>query len=107
MKFFAQTLGTVAVATIAVASNSGGNPLATSDQRDLDALSIKINEDHDFAFLKAEAKATFQTAHGLPISQEAGSRLDSAIDELAFSSIQKAENNDPYYCKAAHHVRPP
>ncbi|OBT73338.1 hypothetical protein VF21_08416 [Pseudogymnoascus sp. 05NY08] len=99
MRFFAQTLGTDAAATIAVASYSGGNPLATSGQRYLDALSIKINEDHDFAFLKAEAKATFQTAHGPPISQEANSRLDAAIDELAFSSIQKAVNNDPYYPK--------
>lgn len=103
MKFIAvsQRLGAVAAATITivVASNSGGNPLATLDQRDLDALSIKINEDHDFAILKAEAKATFQTAHGLPISQEANSRLDAAIDELAFSSIQKAVNNDPYYPK--------
>lgn len=101
MKFspVSQTLGAVAAATIAIASNSGGNPLATLDQRDLDALSIKLNEDHDFAFLKAEAKATFQTAHGLPISQEANSRVDAAIDELAFSSIQKAVNNDPYYPK--------
>ncbi|KFY15352.1 hypothetical protein V492_02042 [Pseudogymnoascus sp. VKM F-4246] len=100
MKFsVSQTLGVVAAATFATASNSGGNPLATLDQRDLDALAIKINEDHDFAILKSEAKATFQTAHGLPISQEANSRLDAAIDELAFSSIQKAANNDPYYPK--------
>jgi hypothetical protein len=41
----------------------------------------------------------FQTAHGIPISQEADSSLDAAIDELTFSSIQKAVNNDPYYPK--------
>lgn len=101
MKFLpiSRGLGAFAAATITVAANSGGNPLATLDQRDLDALAIKINEEHDFAFLKAEAKATFQTAHGLPISQEANSRLDAAIEELAFSSIQKAVNNDPYYPK--------
>lgn len=99
-----QALGAILAATTLVAPTtaapeSGANPLATLDQRNLDELSIKINEDQGFVVLKAEAKAVYGTAHGLPISQEASSSLASAIDELAFSSIQKAVNSDPYYPK--------
>lgn len=75
------------------------NPLATSDQRDLDDLAIQIYKNNSFVVLKAEAKAAYETAHGLPISDEALSSLDAAIDELTFSAIQKAVNNDPYYPK--------
>lgn len=96
--FFRLNISTVFIA-IARATYLKGNPLATSDQRDLDALAIQINEDNSFAILKAEAKAAYQTAHGLPISDEASSSLDAAIDELAFSSIQKAVNTDVYYPK--------
>ncbi|KAL4862809.1 hypothetical protein BDV12DRAFT_178364 [Aspergillus spectabilis] len=81
------------------AARSVGNPLATVDQRDLDALAIEINNDHSFTVLKAEARAAYRTAHGLPVSDEASSSLDAAINELAFSAIQKAVNSDPYYPK--------
>ncbi|KAJ6000593.1 hypothetical protein N7481_001002 [Penicillium waksmanii] len=76
------------------------NPLATPDQKELDALAIKLNQKYDFVVLKAEAKVAYQTAHGLPISDAASSRLDAAIDELAFSALQKAINTDPYHPKA-------
>ncbi|KAJ5747364.1 uncharacterized protein N7511_009060 [Penicillium nucicola] len=94
------------VATIAAITGSasattgnGGNPLATQDQRELDALAIEINEDNGFVVLKAEAKAAYKTAHGSPLSDEASSSLDAAIDELAFSAIQKAVNTDVYHPK--------
>ncbi|KAJ6020777.1 hypothetical protein N7540_006281 [Penicillium herquei] len=76
-----------------------GNPLATEDQRNLDELVIQINQNYSFPVLWAEAKAAYKTAHGLPISDEAESTLDAAIDELAVSAIQKAVNNDPYHPK--------
>jgi hypothetical protein len=92
-----QLVALAAAASAALQDNA--NPLATSDQRDLDTLAIKISEDYGFVILKGEAKAAYITAHGLPVSQEAGSSLDAAIDELAFSAVQKAVNNDPYHPK--------
>jgi hypothetical protein len=102
---FRHTLATAVTALCAVVATANAvprsvaNPLATEDQRVLDALAIEINNGHNFPVLKASAKAAYQAAHGLPISDEASSTLDAAIDELAFSAIQKAVNNDPYYPK--------
>ncbi|KAL5334689.1 hypothetical protein BJX70DRAFT_411111 [Aspergillus crustosus] len=87
------------VATVHAAPQSASNPLATEDQRTLDAIAIEINNDHSFKVLKAEAKTAYKTAHGLSVSDEASFSLDAAIDEIAFSAIQKAVNNDPYYPK--------
>jgi hypothetical protein len=103
--FFCRKLATAVTALCAVVANTNAaprsvaNPLATEDQRALDTLAIEINNDHSFPVLKASAKAAYKTAHGLPVSDEASSSLDAAIDELAFSAIQKAVNNDPYYPK--------
>lgn len=105
MRFFSrnqrQGLLTPVLAALAVSTNAAldGNPLATSDQQVLDAFAIKINQDDNFTVLKAEAKAAYKTAHGLPISDEASSSIDAAIDELAFSSVQKAVNSDTYFPK--------
>jgi hypothetical protein len=103
MKAFSvhRVIGIVAAITgsVQAASESYGNPLATSDQQALDALAIELFESWSFPVLQAEAKAAYQTAHGLPTSDEASSSLDAAIEELAFSAIQKAINNDPYYPK--------
>lgn len=89
------------IAALAVSVNASptGNPLATPDQQALDALAIKINQDDNFTLLKAEARADYKTAHGLPISDEAASSLNAAIDELAFSAIKKAVNDDAYFPK--------
>lgn len=96
-----QGLLTPLLVALAVSTNAApdGNPLATSDQETLDAFAIKINQDDNFTVLKAEAKAAYKTAHGLPISDEASSSIDAAIDELAFSSVQKAVNSDVYFPK--------
>ncbi|KAB8255665.1 hypothetical protein BDV32DRAFT_161691 [Aspergillus pseudonomiae] len=108
MKFFPVPQG-LAIAAVAVTSAAWsvravpetptGNPLATSDQQELDALAIQIYQDYPFTVLKAEAKAAYQTAHGIIISDEAASSLDAAIEELVFSAVQKAVNNDPYHPK--------
>ncbi|KAJ5949049.1 hypothetical protein N7454_000633 [Penicillium verhagenii] len=98
---FPQQISNVAIVALLLSSTGAAyeNPLATTDQRNLDDLAIQIYQNNTFTVLKAEAKAAYETAHGLPISEEALSSLDAAIDELAFSSIQKAVNNDPYYPK--------
>ncbi|WP_068776527.1 DUF1214 domain-containing protein [Paenibacillus sp. FJAT-26967] len=73
--------------------------LATTDQQELDALSIQINQSNSYPLLKAQAKAAYKLAYGGSLSLEAESRLNNAINELAFSAIQKAVNNDPYFPK--------
>ncbi|KAJ5669204.1 hypothetical protein N7462_010274 [Penicillium macrosclerotiorum] len=100
--FLHRGFGVALAAVAAISANVGvgeGNPLATSDQRDLDALAIELNQNYSFPVLKAEAKAAYQAAHGLPISDEASASLDAAIDELIFSAIQKSVNNDAYHPK--------
>lgn len=64
--------------------------LATTDQQELDALSIQINQSNNYPLLKAQAKAAYKLAYGGSLSIEAESRLNNAINELAFSAIQKA-----------------
>ncbi|KAJ5403462.1 hypothetical protein N7509_003333 [Penicillium cosmopolitanum] len=100
MKHFPISWKVLTVAMTCASAVVANNPLATPDQKELDSLAIKLNQNYDFVVLKAEAKAAYQTAHGLPISDEASSRLDAAIDELAFSALQKAINTDPYHPKA-------
>lgn len=90
---------TTITGSVRASSESYENPLATPDQQALDALAIDLFENWSFPVLQAEAKAAYQTAHGLPISNEASLSLDAAIEELAFSALQKAINNDPYYPK--------
>lgn len=90
---------TTFITNASAALKQEGNPLATSDQRALDTLAIQLNQENSFVVLKAEAKAAYKTAHGFPISNEASSSLDEAIDELAFSAIQKAVNIDAYHPK--------
>ncbi|WP_020649119.1 hypothetical protein [Solimonas variicoloris] len=91
---------TVLLAAVLAACGSGSdpatedNPLAADAQRALDARAIAIRDSSDFAVAKGLAKSQYQIAHGLPISDEAAARLDAAIDELAFSAIQKAVNDD-------------
>lgn len=99
MKFFYFSRRIIPIATACIIAVGAESPLATPGQKELDSLAIKIYQDHDFAVLKSEAKATYRTAHGYPISDEASSSLDAAIDELAFSAIQKAVNTDPFYPK--------
>jgi hypothetical protein len=72
------------------------NPLATPDQIELDQLAVRVYRDYSFSELRSLAAGAYVFAHGQPIGPEAMSRLNAAIDELVFSAIQKAVNNDPY-----------
>lgn len=96
---FANALLLAASLTAAAAQAQTSSPLVTADQQALDALSVQVNQLFKFPVLRSEARAAYVLAHGLPLSDEAQSRLDGAIDELAFSAIQKAVNNDPNYPK--------
>ena len=80
----------------ASARTDAGNPLATPDQRELDAAAITLYDSNRFEPLRSEAKAAYIAARQQLPSSEALSRLDLAIDELVFSAIQKIINGDPY-----------
>lgn len=75
------------------------NPLATPEQAALDELAIEIYEDNSFYQLRRKATNAYILGHGNPVSEEAQSFLNQTIDELVFSAIQKAVNNDPYHPK--------
>lgn len=75
------------------------NPLATEDQRALDQLATHIYQTYPFTSLRKKAKDVYTKAYKKPLTKEAESVLQSAIDELVFSSIQKAVNDDPYHPK--------
>ncbi|WP_205700948.1 DUF1214 domain-containing protein [Jeongeupia sp. USM3] len=78
---------------------SAASVLATPEQQALDARAIQISKRNPFLLQRAQLASAYAAAHGAPISREAGARLDEAIDELVFSAIQKAVNNDPAYPK--------
>lgn len=77
------------------------NPLATNDQKALDALALKLHTEQAllFAPIKAEASAACVAARLRLPSAEAQSRLAQAMDELQFASIQKVVNGDVYHPK--------
>ncbi len=75
------------------------NPLATEDQHTLDQLATHIYQTYPFTSLRENAKEVYVKAYKKPLTKEAESVLNAAIDELIFSSIQKAVNDDPYHPK--------
>ncbi|HEX2548204.1 MAG TPA: hypothetical protein VHM20_00135, partial [Gammaproteobacteria bacterium] len=75
------------------------NPLATEEQRYLDEVAVHIFQKYPFTSLRKKAKEIYAKAYRKPLTKEAEDLLDSAIDELVFSSIQKAVNDDPYHPK--------
>lgn len=93
------SLPLIASAAPSLAQAATPSPLATPDQRLLDQRAIQRHQVDRFPAARAQAKATYLLAHGLPFSEEALARLDQDIDELAFSAIQKAINGDPLYPK--------
>ena len=74
------------------------NPLATQDQRALDQYALSLYHSDAFDLLRGVARAqyikTLKKYH-VPITAQTSSDIDTAIDELVFSSIQKSVNADP------------
>lgn len=86
------------------ATGAGSNPNApeTSNQLHLDTLATSLFEASSFDFEKATAKAQYLSSlilHGIFPDSQLNRDIDSAIDELVFSSIQKAVNSDPAHPK--------
>lgn len=77
---------------------TSANPLATNDQQWLDKYSLSLYHSDAFNSLREDARKqyikTLKKYH-VPITSQLSADIDKAADELVFSSIQKAANNDP------------
>lgn len=78
------------------------NPLATTDQCEIDVLSMELSKDPAFEPLKKDALDQYiksLRAHNVDVTDAIMKDLHLAMDELVFSSVQKAANGDPTHPK--------
>ena len=83
------------------------NPLATSDQRDLEQRAIALKAMPAFAALRAGAERRWRELAGSSPSGEAWNRFQTLIDECAFAALLKAVNGDPGRPRVLRLVMPP
>jgi hypothetical protein len=92
-------------------SNPNPNPLGTTDQRMLDELATKLHQQRPYDDLISEATQLFTsvaTEYGYDVSNPVIQRtLVQAMDEIGFSSLQKAVNDDPAHPKVYSLLNPP
>jgi hypothetical protein len=93
-------------------SQATNNPLATTDQRDLDILATQLSKSPAFDLLRDAAHTQYiitieEYGYGSSINDQTKPDIDLAIDELVFSSVQKAVNNDPGHPKVYWTDAPP
>ncbi|KAH8705106.1 hypothetical protein BGW36DRAFT_421679 [Talaromyces proteolyticus] len=93
-------------------SQAANNPLATTDQRDLDILAIQLSKSPAFDLLRDAARTQYiltieEYGYGSSINVQTKADINLAIDELVFSSVQKAVNNDPAHPKVYWTDAPP
>lgn len=75
------------------------NPMATVDQRDMEALAIRILAIPEVQQAKEIAGKRWRTIAGARITSEAEARFDELVDEWAFNYILRAVNSDPNFPK--------
>lgn len=87
------------------------NPADTAEQLALDSLASKLHVQSPYDDLKEEARQLYISVaedHGYNIgSPMLQRRLDEAVEELAFSAMQKAVNDDPSRPKVYWLFNPP
>jgi len=83
------------------------NPTANVDQRDLEALGIKVLETPAVQKAKQQAAGRWKSVVGPGITEEALLRFDELIDEWTFNYVLKAVNSDPNYPKVLNHLYGP
>ena len=84
------------------------NPTATVDQRDLEALSIRVAQMPVVLKAKKAAAYRWKTIVGREAPAEAwGARYDELVEEYSFNSIMKAVNSDANYPKVFGHWEGP
>lgn len=76
------------------------NPVATADQRDLEALALKVMQMPAVLKAREAAKRRYRTLVGKQASEEAMARFnDEMFDEYVFRYVQVAVNSDANYPK--------
>lgn len=83
------------------------NPIANADQRDLEALAIKVVNMPGVQQAKQQMATRWKTIVGRDITAEALSRFDELVEEFAFNYTLKAVNSDPNYPKVLGHLYGP
>lgn len=78
---------------------SKSNPVANVDQRDMEALAIRILAMPEVQEAKQNATARWRTIVGARMTAEAEAVFDTFIDEWAYNYAMKAVNSDPNYPK--------
>jgi hypothetical protein len=74
---------------------SPGNPMATDDQRDLEALALQVMQTPKVAKAKQLASVRWKTLVGSDVPAEAWDTFDDVLDEWAYNYCLKAANSDP------------
>ena len=82
---------------------SATNPTATADQRDLEALALRVIDMPVVQQAKAQMAQRWKTIVGRDITAEALMRYDELVEEFAFNYVLKAVNSDANYPKVLNH----
>ncbi|HKT74090.1 MAG TPA: hypothetical protein VJQ47_14460 [Steroidobacteraceae bacterium] len=87
---------------------SGSNPTATVDQRDMEALALKVMDMPVVRRGIDNAAMRWKTIVGKEGTAETWARFDAQmLEEFAFGSVLKAVNSDPNYPKVLGHLYGP
>jgi hypothetical protein len=76
---------------------SASNPAATADQRDLEALALRVLKMPAVQAGRQQAVARWKMCMGKNVPEHAWSRFDNFVDEWVFSCVLKAVNSDANY----------
>lgn len=82
---------------------SATNPTATADQRDLEALALRVIDMPVVQHAKSQMAQRWKTIVGRDITAEALMRYDELVEEFAFNYVLKAVNSDANYPKVLNH----
>jgi hypothetical protein len=86
---------------------SATNPLATADQRDIEALAIRLLEAPAVLQGRKLAEHRWRSFVGDTPDAEAWDRFRTFIDECVFANLLKAVNGDPNHPRLVRLVMPP
>ncbi|KAF5013710.1 hypothetical protein FDECE_309 [Fusarium decemcellulare] len=110
MKHGLYQLALAGILSLSLASQAS-DILDTPDQRQLDALAVKLHQQGPYDDLIMEARQQFSSVaenRGYDTESPILKRsLDTAIEELAFSAMQKAVNDDPAHPMVYSVLNPP
>lgn len=87
--------------------HSPANPTATADQRDLEALALKVLQTPEVQFAKAQAANRLKVLIGKDVPEEAWQSFDNTMEEWAFGFALRAANSDSGHPRVLRHLFAP